>query len=182
MKKYLIMITAAVMILMLAACGGTSDKPAGETPEGKGTEQEEAAEESVHPYAWLGLEDMPECDYLDALASNKYYKESDNYIKDMSYVSKEINARDGINSYKKNENSLVYSVDGKTYSINENSKSYMEKDMSDMAEDLQEQYDSAMENGTNIYGRKAYGTGSEAVPIYSKEKGDDDLPGPISSW
>lgn len=173
MKKYLIMMTAVLLILMLTACGGTSDKPADETPEGESQKQEEETEESVHPYAWLGLQDIPECDYLDALASNHYYKKSDVYIKGMSYVSKEINARDGINTYKKNENTLVYSIGGKVVSINSSGKSYMEEDMSDMAEDHQEQFDEAMEKGTNLYGRSFKETGSEAIPVYSEEKGDD---------
>ena len=70
----------------------------------------------------------------------------------MSYVSKEINARDGIDSYKKNENTLVYSIGGKVVSINSSDKSYMEEDMSDMAEGHQEQFDEAMEKfGKEIF-------------------------------
>ena len=49
MKKYLVMMTAVLLILMLTACGGTSDKPADETPEGESQKQEEETEESVHP-------------------------------------------------------------------------------------------------------------------------------------
>lgn len=174
-KRILIVLITILMVMVAAACGSSSQNAEQEPAEPSGSEEAADTEESesVHPYAWLGLQDIPECDYLDALASNHYYKESDVYIKGMSYVSKEINARDGIDTYKKNENSLVYSIGGKIVSVNDGIKSYMEEDMSYMAEDHQAQFDEAMEKGTNLYRREFEGTGSEAVPVYSEQEGDD---------
>ena len=117
MKKYLMILTAAVMVLMLAACGSSSEAPSqDEAPAGEqepAAEEEETAAPEVNPYAWLGFQDIPECDYMDALASNHYYKKSEVHIDGLSYVSKQINAVDGINTYKEDENSKVWSVGGK---------------------------------------------------------------------
>ena len=166
-------LAAAVMVLMLAACGSSSEAPAKDAAEGG--EQEPAAEEAaepeaVNPYAWLSFQDIPECDFMNALASNHYYKESEVHIKDLSYVSKQINAADGINSYKEDEYSKVWSVDGKMLSVNESSKSYMEQEMSDISEDRKEILKSAMEEGTNLYGRELKDTGKEVVPIQEDDK------------
>lgn len=174
MKKYLAILTAAVMVLMLAACGSSSEAPAKDAAESgeqePAAEEETAEPEAVNPYAWLGFQDIPECNFMNALASNHYYKESEVHIKDLSYVSKQINAVDGINSYKEDEYSKVWSVDGKMLSVNESSKSYMEQDMSDMSEDRKEILKSAMEEGTNLYGRELKDTGKEVVPIQEDDK------------
>lgn len=174
MKKYLMILMAAVMVLMMAACGSSGEAPAedgadtgGEEP---AAEEEEAAEPEVNPYSWLGFQDMPECDYLDALTANHYYKKSENHIEGLSYVSKQVEAADGINTYKENEGSKVWSVGGKILSLNENSKSYMEEDMSDMAEDREKILKDAMEKGTNLYGRELKDTGKEVVPIQEDDK------------
>lgn len=156
------------MVLMLAACGSSS--PAGDQEPAEATESEESA--GVSPYAWLGFQDMPECNYLDILSKKHFYKESDMYVAGLSYVSKQTNAEDGINTFKEDEDSIDYSVGGKILTINKNNKTYMEEDMSDMAESAEEQYTSAMKDGTNLYGRSFNGTGSEAIPIYSDEAGD----------
>lgn len=194
MKKIVVILISIMLVLGLVACGSSSggtaqqdatqkDSAAAESEASEtGKEQtaqedmqeEEQVAEAVHPYAWLGLQDMPECNYLDNLAARHYIKKSDVYIAGMSYVSHEINAVDGINTYKENENSKVYSIDGKAYSINEDNKSYMEMDMADIADSAEESSISAMENGTNIYGRNLVGTGSEVIPIYSDETGDKD--------
>ena len=117
MKKYFMILTAAVMVLMLAACGSSSEAPSqDEAPAGEqepAAEEEETAAPEVNPYAWLGFQDIPECDYMDALASNHYYKKSEVHIDGLSYVSKQINAVDGINTYKEDESSKVWSVGGK---------------------------------------------------------------------
>ena len=174
MKKYIICLIAALMVLMLAACGSSSDTPAQDGSEDKAGEQEQEEEvaEEVHPYAWLGLQDMPTCDYVDILVSNHYYKKSAMYVKDMSYVGKEINAVDGINTFKDDGNSKTYSIGGKITSINENSKTYMEEDMSDMAEAAAENYEKAMEEGTNMPGRSFVEKGSGTIPVYSEQAGD----------
>lgn len=171
-KRLFIILIAALMVLMLAACGSSSQSSDQEGAEAAESEGSAATEDAVHPYAWLGLQDMPECSYLDILSTKHFIKESDMYIGGMSYVSKQTNAEDGINTFKEDESSKRYSVGGRILSINKNNKTYMEEDMSDMAESAQEQYTSAMENGTNLYGRSFTGTGSEAVPIYSEQTDD----------
>ena len=181
-RKYLMIIFTALLAIMLAACGSASDTSSQEGSQESSLEQTEAtgdgdaadAGEAVHPYAWLGLQDIPECHYLDVLSTNHYIKVSDEYIAGMSHVVRETNAVDGINTYKENENSKVYSIDGMTYSINEDSKSYIEMDMGDIAESALESSISAMESGTNLYGRSLVGTGSEVIPIYSDETEDKD--------
>ncbi len=191
MKKCFMILISVLIILTMVACGSSPDTAVQDVSQGTGEVQAEAvsvgdegdqavqedaqeSETEVHPYAWLGLQDIPACNYLDNLAARHYIKKSDVYIAGMSYVSEETNAVDGINTYKKNENSLVYSIDGKAYSINEDNKSYMEMDMADIADSAEESSISAMENGTNIYGRNLVGTGSEVIPIYSDETGDKD--------
>ena len=97
MKKLLLMLLALTMVLaLLAGCGSKTpetDKPetadagtaesaeagqdAPEAAESEAAESEPAASETaesetapaaeVHPYAWLGLQDMPKCPYLDLL-------------------------------------------------------------------------------------------------------------------
>jgi len=181
-KSFLVIITVALLGLLLAACGSSSETSAPAESQGNSQEEAQTSEneattateeaEAVHPYAWLGLQDMPECPYLDILATNHYLKVSDTYIAGMSHVTKETNAVDGINTYKEDEYRKVYSIEGKVVSLNESSKSYMEQDASDIAESSKEALTAAMENGTNIRGRSLKGTGSEAVPIYS-EQGDD---------
>ena len=176
MKKYLIIFMTAVLVFVLAACGSSSDPSAEDgTDENILNTADEGAEnvgDAVHPYAWLGLQDMPDCDYLNILATNRYYRKADMYIAGMSYVSHEIKAVDGINTYEEDETKRVYSIEGKILSLNEDSKTYMEEDMSDMAESAAEQYDDAIKNGTNLSGRSFTGTGTEAVPIYSEQTDD----------
>ena len=55
-------------------------------------------------------------------------------------------------------------------SVNESSKSYMEQEMSDISEDRKEILKSAMEEGTNLYGRELKDTGKEVVPIQEDDK------------
>ena len=175
-KRYLMIIIAVLMSLMLAACGSSSGTSDDEGSQDSGQEQTEAAETdgSVDSYAWLGFQDIPKCDYLDILATNHYYKESEEYIEGLSYVSEQINAVDGINTYKKEDaERITYSIEGKVTVVNESNKSYMEEDASDLAEDAKEQIDNAMKEGTNLYGRAFIGTGSEAIPVYSDQTGDN---------
>ena len=112
-KRLFIILIAALMVLMLAACGSSSQSSDQEGAEAAESEGSAAAEDAVHPYAWLGLQDMPECSYLDILSTKHFIKESDMYIGGMSYVSKETNAEDGINTFKEDESSKRYSVGGR---------------------------------------------------------------------
>ena len=67
-------------------------------------------EEKVHPYAWLGLQDMPTCRYLDILSSGHYIQVYDDY--EMLDKIEEIEAVDGIDSVKINEKTRTYAIDG----------------------------------------------------------------------
>ncbi|MBQ3281451.1 MAG: hypothetical protein IJH41_03485 [Eubacterium sp.] len=184
-RKYLLIITAVLLALLLAACGSSSEAPEQDGSHDSGQEQTETtetteesdaepaeAENEVHPYAWLGYQDIPECDYLDILATNHYYRESEEYIKGLSYVSKHINAVDGINTYKDEDGSKTYSIDGKVTVVNEDAKYYMEQDATSLAESAVDNMETARKEGTNLYGREFQGTGSEAIPIYSEQTGD----------
>ncbi len=174
-RKYHVIITAFLLALLLIACGSSSQASSQDGATDGGQEQTETTDGNsadtaeVSPYAWLGFEDMPKCNYLDIVASNHYIMESEDHIKGLSYVSKETNAVDGINTYKKNESNTVYSIGGKVTTINESSKYYLEQDSSSLAETAQRSLDSAMKNGENIKGRSFHGTGKEAVPIISEE-------------
>jgi outer membrane murein-binding lipoprotein Lpp len=184
MKKYLIIITAVIMALMLAACGSSGKKEQGASQESEqeqktttneateAAEATETTEEAVHPYAWQGLQDMPECNYLDTLCSNHYYRETEVYLDGLSYVSEEINAVDGINTYKKNENTLVYYIDGMSTSINEEKKYYIQIDTTDGAESSARLLEEAMKNGTNMSGLTFTEKGSGTIPVYSDQKDD----------
>lgn len=174
-KKYLMIITTALLAVMLtfafAACGDSSDTS---SQDAQDTAQEETAatEEALHPYAWLGMQDMPQCNYLDALATSHYYRKANTYVDGMSYVGKETNAVDGINTYKDDEYNTTYSIDGKVTVINKSTKTYMEQDASDLADTAKENLENAMKTGTNLSGRAFQGTGSEAIPIYSEQEDD----------
>lgn len=189
MHKRILCITAILVALMLlfTACGSTSQSGAAEPSGGSAaaepaesvTEQEtddsavqEAAEDAageVDPYAWLGLQDMPKCNYLDIYSTNHYIQTCDIYA--MSIVTEETKAADGINTYQESSGSRVYSIDGKVLSVNDDTKMYMESDMGSLAELAKEEMESAQKNGTNTSGRAFVGTGSSQIPVYS-ESGD----------
>ena len=194
MRRRIAFLTALLLVvsLMVSACGSSSGtetentketaeeavqedaavEPAEETEPAEAETPAEAPEEEepeeaaeVHPYAWLGMEDMPECPYMDILATYHYIQVYDTYV--MSFVTEETYAVDGANTYKGNENSRVYSVDGKVLSISENSKIYMEQDMGSLADSANKSIEMSKERGENMFGRRFTGTGTEAVPIYS---------------
>ena len=171
-RKHLIIFLILVLTLLLASCGSSTDTSSQDESQESTQEQTEVAEDVIHPYAWLGMQDMPECHYLDVLATNHYFRKSKEYIDGMSYVSKQTNAVDGINTYKKDEYYKTYSIDGKVTSINLSSKTYMEEDMGSLAETAKENLESAMETGENRYGRNFKGTGTGTIPILS-DNGDD---------
>lgn len=177
MKKKIITLAAifAIGAPTLAACGASSDAPgttaATTTSPAESTTAESAATtgttttadassteaatstaaSDVQPYAWLGLQDMPKCNYLDILSTGKYIKTVD--YSAMGITVEQTEAQDGANTFKKNPSTVSYSVDGKVLSINEASKIYMEYDMESLAETAKETYEAAMKDGTNIIGR-----------------------------
>ena len=148
---------------------------------GQNKEQEDTAESTsedsssateatgeVHPYAWLGLQDMPQCNYLDILSTRHYIQTYEYYA--MSVKTTQTEAVDGINSYAEDDNSIIYSVNGHVLSLNKNAKIYMEENLSsDMIEASTKAVEEAMANGTNSYGRAFVETGSGAIPLYSKD-------------
>ena len=188
MKKYLCLLIA--LLLLLSACGKTTEtKPAQEEApaQSEPAAQEEAPEEEapaqegtpvkdevvepeaepVSPYAWLGLQDMPQCRYLDLLCSNHYYQVYDSYV--LGLKSEIIEAADGIDAYQLNGGTTSLTVDGMIYSITDSIQSYMEYDMTDSIAQAEENMKSAMENGTNMKGRTFNDTGVSAIPQYADE-------------
>ena len=189
MKKYLCLLIA--LLLVLSACGKSAGtKPAAqeeasaqsepaaqeeasaeEAPAQSGTpvkdEVVEPEPEPVSPYAWLGLQDMPQCSYLDLLSSNHYYQVYDAYV--LGVKSEVVEAADGIDAYQLNGGTTSLTVGGMIYSITDSIQSYMEYDMTDSVALAEQNMKSAMENGTNMKGRKFNGTGASSIPLYSDE-------------
>ena len=139
--------------------------------EGQTGETMEDQKEEVHPYAWMGLEDIPGCKYLDILSTNHYIQTYDAFT--MSISTEETEARDGINTVKINDNSRVYSIDGHVLSISEIAKTYMETEMGESTiEAAKKSLASAMESGNNISGRAFVEKGKGPVPEYD-DHGDE---------
>lgn len=132
---------------------------------------EQADDVSTSSYAWLGLQDIPSCDYLDALCTYHYYREYTSYVS--SYAIKSTEAVDGINNFKRTDTTRTYSVDGKVITFNDSSKTYMEYDMgSGFVEQARSNMEQAMAEGTNMVGRAFVTTGSGAIPVYSETEDD----------
>ncbi len=108
---------------------------------------------------------MPKCDYMDLFSTYHYIETYDNYT--MGYMIEETMAVDGINTCKENKNNRTYSIGGMALSVNDSAKMYSQYDASSLAEEAAANMESAMETGTNIYGRAFAGTGAEAIPQYS---------------
>lgn len=122
----------------------------------------------VNPYAWLGLQDMPKCNYLDILSKGRYIQELEYHA--LGVTMDKTEAVDGVNSFSKDKNTTSYSVDGKVISINEGSKFYMEYDMGDLSETAKEQLETAMKEGKNTSGRNFAGTGKGTIPTIEDDK------------
>ena len=139
---------------VLTACGGSSSEPPASEPAS-------AAETTdVDPYAWLGLQDMPKCDYLDIYTTYHFIRTFDAYT--MGYKVEKTEAVDGIDSYEGDEYNRVFSVGGKVVSLNENSKIYMETEVS--VDAAKANMEAAKESGDNIKGRAFVGTGKGTIP------------------
>ena len=144
-----------------------SEKPEAETS----SEQTETEPASVNPYAWQGLEDMPQCNYLDLYCSYHYIQDTENYV--MSFITEQTEAVDGINSYKEASSQRTWSVDGYVLSVNDTAKQYMEYDLGEtLVEEAKKNLDDAMQSGTNITGRVYQGSGKGPIPVYS-DQGDE---------
>ena len=127
------------------------------------------ADGEINPYAWLGLEDMPKCNYLDIVSSNHYVQTCDYYA--LSLVTEQTEAVDGINTYSNNGTTRQYSIDGVTYSINDSARMYLEYDLSSTVGMAKANIENAMATGTNIKSRVFSTTGKAPIPLYS-DNGD----------
>ena len=173
----------------LAACGATTEPAKTETTTTQDDEATTAAESTatvtdtaetvtsvpesgVNPYAWLGLQDMPKCNYLDILSTGKYYQTYEHRA--MGISSEQEDARDGVNTYTKDANTTSYSIDGKVISINEASKFYMEYDIGSLAQTAKDAFEDALKNGTNTTGRSFVGTGKGIIPTLDDDKTEYD--------
>ena len=193
MRKKIIGLLAVTLagILLLAGCGSStnttsapeqetattvsrtaaetvSTEDAGVAAETASVEKEASAQE-VHPYAWLGLQDIPECRYLDIMASAHFIQTYDAYV--MSFVTEETEAVDGTNTYKESGDDRTYSVDGKVLSLDVGAKKYMEQNIGSLAGAAKQRLESARASGDNIYGRRFLEKGSGSVPKY-EDSGD----------
>ena len=123
-------------------------------------------------YAVLGLEDMPECDYLDTILTYHYIQTSDYYA--MGTKTERTEAVDGINTYTKDAYSTSYSVDGHIVSIDENSKMYTEYTMGEsMIKMAKENLEASLKTGKpKLFDRVFQKKGKEEIPQYS-EDGDN---------
>ncbi len=180
-KKIIAALVTAAAVAAMTACGNNTGSDTSEAQGSAVTEtssetsetssSSEGLEGTVAAYEILGLQDMPECNYLDCIAGYHYIQVYDAYA--LGIVTEQTEAVDGVNTYQENASSITYSVDGHIVSINENSKSYMEYDMGeDTIELAQSQLNKAMEEGINVTGREFQGKGSGIIPLYSDD-GDD---------
>ena len=121
-------------------------------------------------YAWMGLQDIPQNDYLDILMSRHYIETYDYYA--MGIMVEQTDAVDGVNTVTDNPNTYVYSVGGKILSMNKSAKIYMQQEMSsELMEAAEAAQQEAMASGTNMSGRTFVSTGTGTIPLYS-EGGD----------
>ena len=194
MKKNLCLLIA--LLLLLSACGkktvaesaaqsGSSaaqsasldeaaEQENAQTQESTQTQEpvknEVKESEPVHPYSWLGLSDMPECNYLDILSSNHYYQVYDVYDADGKTETAE--AADGIDSYLMTAQSRNLALSGMFYYINEEEKTVTQYDYTESAVEAQAYMESVLAEGTNMKGRVFNDTGSSAIPLYADQTGD----------
>jgi len=186
MKKMIALSLCLALALTLCACGNNTP-PAGPeenvTPSPEKSVSEPTVEstleptdeptsepESVHPYAWLGYEALPDCKYMDCIAAQVFYREYDLYV--AGYVTPCLEASDGRNTYSFDGNNISLTLDGMVYAFNERSMIYMVRDMTGVYPATLEARKKQMKTGTNATGRVFQGTGNEPVPLYCDESSD----------
>lgn len=126
--------------------------------------------DAVDPYAWMGLEDMPKCNYLDIMSTNNYVQVYDTYV--LGIKAEVTDACKGLKTYQKNQSSLTYNLEGMIYSLNTDSKQYALVDMTESIEDIRKNMEKTMSEGINSSGRVFQGTGKSTVPQYDEKEGD----------
>ena len=193
-KTLLACLTLALLLALLAGCGSKTEstqtaKPEASAQQNEASAPEDAAEsapeaeaeaeteaeaapeaDAVNPYAWLGLQDMPKCNYLDILSTNNFIQVYDTYV--LGIKAEVTDACEGLKSYQKNQSNLSYNLEGMIYSLNTDAKQYAQVDMTSAVADAKAAMESAMSEGINSKGRALQGTGKSAVPLYSDESGD----------
>ena len=187
MKKSLAVACIIIMLFTLAACGKQS-APATEAPaptaepaaEAAATEEPAAAEEPaavekpaeekpVSPYAWLGYEELPQCNYFDIMATGVFYREFDSHISGYSVPT--VQASDGVNTYQFDGSTISLNLNGMVYSLNVRGKQYIEKDMTATYQSTLAAQNENRMNGVDAAGKEFAGTGNEPVPLLS-DSGD----------
>ena len=154
------------------ATSASSEAEATSASTSASSEAEPAGEPGGAAYAWLGLQDMPKCKYLDALATYHYIREFTSLS--MGYVSECVEAVDGVNTFSTTGTMKSYRVDGKVLSVNDASKNYSEFDMTDMVDLTRQNLEMFKESGENMVGRAFVGTGKEPIPAYAEQYNDPE--------
>lgn len=121
----------------------------------------------LSPYNWLGYPEIPQCDYLDLVCSQHYYREYTTYIElgGDALSAPSVEAIDDRNTYSaKNSGGRNYYVDGHRYSINDNKKTYMFDDWTNLYAVTPTAAEKAASNINP--GKEFQGTGKGRIPIY----------------
>lgn len=133
------------------------------------TETEATTREPAGPggaaYAWIGLQDLPKCQYGDALASAHYIMKY-SYMGG-GYHTDTTEAVDGVNSFTGTEGTMAYSIDGHYLGINIPAKLYWEREDKTSDADAKNRQKAAMASGDNSVGRVFKSKGQGAIPKYS---------------
>ncbi|MBO6158357.1 MAG: hypothetical protein J6P72_03720 [Firmicutes bacterium] len=143
-----------------------TSKPAEESkPAETQTEAASEPESQKYRYAFMGLEAMPQCPYLDALSSFHYYLITDIY--ENGTVTEQIQALDGVTSYTKNGAMRTYSIDGHYLIIDDISYTYFEMEADPSAvEENKKTIEEIKANGTPVLVKREFrGTGKGTVPL-----------------
>ena len=181
----IVSITAILCVaaLLLSACGspaaepqsGRTQAPAAESGEAVSETAEPAPEEAVQEtpaepaapggaaYAWLGMQDMPRCHYIDAVASAHYYREFV-YISTGNVYSETVEAVDGVNIYYGTQYTRSYTIDGRSIGFNDSAMVYSEREDNSSAAEAAEALAQAVAAGENVSGRAFAEAGRGPVP------------------